>query len=255
MEKLKIGIIGTLNDKDFNFLKNYQFLEIETNHGKTSSRILTGKFGNIEIFFIARYEYLNTLPIHKVNFKANIQAFKQLNCNYLITFYSCSSLQEEIYPGEFIIFNQFIDFSNQFNQLLTDKYTGEFSKLPMNKPFDETLSRIITEVCISNGITIHTKGTAISILSQRSLTRVEANFYRQIGGDVVCNYLSQEIILANELNIPVGSFALCTHYDSWRTDILPFTNEEKENIYISEKQKIVNILIDILKKLESINKI
>jgi len=254
MKKLKIGIIGSLELSDLNFINKPKTLIIETKYGKTSSQIVSGEFENSEIFFIARYDFSNKLTICKVNFKANLLALKELNCDYLFTFYSCSSLQEEIFPGEFIVFNQFIDFSNNYDLLIDEKYTGEIYKLPMTKPFDETLTRIITDVCIANGITIHTKGVAISTLMQRSLTRLEANFYRQMGGDVVCNGLSQEIILANELNIPIASFALCTHYDSWRTDILPFTNLEKENIYVSEKYKLIKILNGILLKLQNINK-
>lgn len=253
MEKLKIGVIGSLEESDLSFLKDIKNIDINTKFGNTSSPIISGEYNNLEVYFIARYNFSNILPINKVNYKANISVFKELNCNFLITFYACSSLQEEINPGEFIVFNQFIDFSFIYEQLITDKYTGELYKLPLNKPFDEKLSRFITETCVANGITVHTKGIAISTLIQRSLTRMEANFYRQVGGDVVCNCLSQEVILANELKIPIGSFALCTNFDSWRTDILPFTNEEKENVYISEKQKIIKILEGVLNKLKSIS--
>ena len=247
----KIGIIlGYGTNLNLN-IKNKNNKVITTPYGHASSEISSGKYDGKELFILHRHGVDENIPSFKVNFKANIYALYEVGCEYIFASSVCGSLQEEICPGEFVIFNQFVDLTTHSELTFSDKVnTEKLNHSSFHKPFADVIRNTLIEASVVNGYTTHTKGIVMAVDGPRQSTRAEANLYRRLGADVVNTTTTPEAILAHELNIKYGALSLCTYFDTWRTDIPPATRGEKQEIITLNADKISSILEDSIFKLE-----
>jgi 5'-methylthioadenosine phosphorylase len=246
----KIAIIGGTGLEDLKFLEKTKETKIETPYGDPSSEIKTGKFNNLDIMHLSRHGKEHSIPSTQVNHRANIHALKQLGCTHILSTTACGSLQEEICPGELVVLDQFIDLTKQITTTINEEHKhGELKYTPMANPFSDELRDHLIEAAVLLGITIHTKGTVITIESHRFSTRAESNLYRAWGADIINMSTAPEAILANELGIPYAAIALCTDYDSWRTDIKPPSTDEMFDIINNNADKMIELIRKALARL------
>jgi purine nucleoside phosphorylase len=59
-----------------------------------------------------------------------------------------------------------------------------------------------------------------------------------------------EVILANELGIAYAALSLCTGYDSWRMSDSAPDPTEKMTIITGNRERIIKLLTNALKKIE-----
>lgn len=239
----KIGLIlGYVSNFDLR-LTDKEELEYNTPYGIPSSPIIKGKIEDKEIYIIYRHGKEMNIPSYKVNFKANIYSLYELGCNSIIATSVCGSLQEEICPGEFVIFDQFIDLTTHSELSYSDKISlDKLNHSSFHKPFSDEIRDILIEASIVNKSTTHTKGIVMAVDGPRQSTRAESNLYRKWGADVINTTTTPEAILAHELYIKYGAIALCSYYDTWRTDIPPATRAEKQDILDIFGEQMVNII-------------
>ena len=247
MDKIAL-IIGQGFPTDFQLEESKDHV-IDTAYGKTSSMIRSGKLFGKEILVLYRHGEDESIPSYKVNHKANIIALYEMGCRSILSTSICGSLREEIFTGEFIVCDQFIDLTKHRELSFIDKYPEEeLNHSSMHKPFSEDMRNLLIESGVIQGITIHTKGTVLAVDGPRQSTRAESNLYRKFGADIINTSTTPEAILSHELNMRYGAVSLCTYYDSWRTDILPATFFEKKEIMIENEEKLKKL---IFKALES----
>ena len=77
--------------------------------GKTIRSNLKTKFNNNEVFFLPRHGRGHFISPTNINFRANIDALKQLGVTDIVSVSAVGSLKDELSPGKFVIVDQFID--------------------------------------------------------------------------------------------------------------------------------------------------
>lgn len=248
---MKAAIIGGTGHALPDYLKEVKEIQVNTPFGKPDPVIYQGILDGVEVFHLARNGKNHELPPTKINYRANMYALKQLGCTYILATGTCNSLQEEICPGEVIIFDQFIDMTKlPVTGIQEELNPGESNYVSMAEPFSEELRDHLIESAIVQGITVHTKGTTISIDGQRSSSRAESRLYRSWGADVVNMTTAPEVILANELGMVYSALSLCTGYDSWRQNDEPVDPTEKMNLVATNHDRVIQLLTYALKKIE-----
>jgi 5'-methylthioadenosine phosphorylase len=240
---IKIGLIlGYTSNFDLQ-LPEIKELECDTPYGKPNSPVYSGIVNDKEIFIVYRHGKEMNIPSYKVNFKANIYALYELGCKSILATSVCGSLQEEICPGEFVIFDQFVDLTTHSELTFSDKIGIEkLNHSSFSQPFANEIRDILIEASVVNKSTTHTKGIVMAVDGPRQSTRAESNLYRRWGADVINTTTTPEAILCHELKIKYGAIALCTYYDTWRTDIPPATRAEKQEIIDICGEQIAKIL-------------
>ena len=224
---------------------------MNTPYGKPSGNIKSGKLFGKEVVTIRRHGDEENIPAFKVNFKANIIALYELGCEAILATSVCGSLQEEINTGDFVVFDQFIDLTKHRELTFIDKLPMDrLNHSMMNKPFSDDIRNYFIEAAVKCGITIHTKGSVLAVDGPRQSTRAESNLYRKFGADVINTSTGPEAILSHELNIPYGIIALCTHYDSWRTDILPATFADKNTVMEENAKKLGELFLKAIENID-----
>jgi 5'-methylthioadenosine phosphorylase len=215
----KIGVIGGSGLEKLDMFLDSKEIECNTPYGSPSSKLYSAKAGNNEVYVISRHGREHTIPPTQVNNLANIRAFKDVGCDYILASTACGSLREDIHPGDLVIPDQFIDFTRLRRVTFYDSFPGgNVMHTAMPDPFSHFLRKKMKDSCLDLTIPVLDSGTIITIEGPRFSTRAESRMYRIWGADLVNMSVAPEAALANEAGIPYACIAMSTDYDAWRED-------------------------------------
>jgi 5'-methylthioadenosine phosphorylase len=243
---MKIGIIGGSGLENSKILEDFKTKEVDTPFGKPSSSLTTGRIENINLVIISRHGIKHEIPPTEVNNRANIFALKAEGCKFIIATTAVGSLREEIKRGDFVILDQFIDFTKQRKLTFFDKFEFGPIHTSMANPFSEILRKKLIESCEKLKFPFHKKGTVITIEGPRFSTKAESNLFRQWGGHLVNMSTSPEAILANEAEIPYATIAMVTDYDCWKENERPVTWDIIKKIMRDNAENIKKVILDTI---------
>jgi 5'-methylthioadenosine phosphorylase len=202
-----------------------------------------GTIGGTEVVLLARHGREHTIPPSQVNYRANIAALKAAGCSHILATTAAGSLREEIRRGDFIIIDQFIDFTKQRNMSFHESFAPHNPvHTPMGTPYDQGLRELLIEECRRQGSPFHSRGTVVTIEGPRFSTPAESRMFRLLGGDIINMSIATETILANEAGIPYAAVGMSTDYDSWREDEEPVTWEAIAKVFAENAQRMTALL-------------
>ncbi len=150
-------------------------------------------------------------------------------------------------PGDFVIIDQFIDFTDGRESTFFDT-PGDFKHTDMTEPYSTVLREIIKKVFRRLNLKFHENGTYVTMNGPRYETKAEIKMLKLLGGDLVGMTGTPEVILANELGIHYASIGIVTNFAAGISD---------KKISHEEVVEMMNIKLPILKKviLETIKEI
>tara|TARA_B110000090_G_scaffold199223_1_gene238907 strand:- start:32 stop:913 length:882 start_codon:yes stop_codon:yes gene_type:complete len=216
MKKRKLGIIGGSGLYKMEGFEKTKWKKTKTPWGSPSDEILIAKIGKEEICFIPRHSRGHKINPTNINFRANIDAMKQLGVTDIISVSAVGSLKKDLEPGKFVIVDQFID--RTFSRIKTFFDEEIVAHVSMAKPTSPCLS----DCCVTalNKLNIKNKkgGTYIVMEGPQFSTLAESNLYRSWGADVIGMTNMPEAKLAREAEIRYCTIAMVTDYDCWHPD-------------------------------------
>lgn len=240
----KIAIIGGSGLENPAILKNATELKVDTPFGPTSSDFKCGTINDREVAILSRHGRQHTIPPTQVNNRANIWAIREMGCSHILATTACGSLREEIGRGDFVVLDQFIDFTRHRDVTFFDSFEPRQMKhTPMADPFDSHLRLKLIETAYDLGIKIFESGTVVTIEGPRFSTRAESNMFRLWGADVINMSTAPEAALANELEIPYAAIAMSTDYDCWKTNEAPVTWGDVLKVFNENVSHVIDLLI------------
>ena len=216
MKKRKLGIIGGSGLYKMEGFKKTKWKKIKTPWGKPSDEILIAKLENEEIYFIPRHSRGHKINPTYINFRANIDALKQLGVTDIISVSAVGSLKENLEPGKFVIVDQFID--RTFSRIKTFFNEDIVAHVSMAKPVSPGLSKCCEAALKKLNIKYQVGGTYIVMEGPQFSTLAESNLYKAWGADVIGMTNMPEAKLAREAEIRYCTVAMVTDYDCWHPD-------------------------------------
>jgi len=240
---VRVGIIGGSGLDNPELLQDFKEIEVDTNYGKPSDKLIIGKLGNAEVIILPRHGKGHKISPTGVNYRANIQALKDQKVDCILATTACGSLREDIGRGDFVILDQFIDFTRHRDVTFFDTFDFKPIHTSMSKPFSDDLRNRLIDSCIDLGFPNHEKGTVITIEGNRFSTIAESNMFRSWGADVINMSIAPEAILANEAEIEYATIAMSTDYDCWKQDENPVTWSEIKKVFESNAERVKQVLI------------
>lgn len=182
--------------------------QVSTKYGDATVFIFIDPSGT-EFAFLPRHGERHTCPPHKINYRANIMALRTCGVERIIAVTSVGSLREAIRPGDFVLTDQFLDFTRSRPSTF---YDGEqVVHVDMTEPFCEDMRNCIMQIR-SAGLTVHPRGTYVCAEGPRFETAAEIRMFASIGGDVVGMTMVPEVVLARELGMCYAGIAVVTNY-------------------------------------------
>ena len=230
MANNKLAIIGGSGLYDIEELKDREFLNLNTPWGKPSDQILKTKFNKKEVFFLPRHGRGHFISPSKINFRANIDALKQLGVTDIISVSAVGSLKEDLPPGKFVIVDQFIDKTFARNPTFFDDEI--VAHVSMAHPTSHGLMNACEEAIKKENIPYQKGGTYVVMEGPQFSTLAESSLYRSWKADVIGMTNMPEAKLAREAEIRYASVSMVTDYDCWHPD--------HENVDV---QQVIKVLL------------
>ena len=216
MKIRKLGIIGGSGLYKMEGFEKTKWKKINTPWGEPSDEVLIAKLGREEIYFIPRHSRGHKINPTNINFRANIDAMKQLGVTDIVSVSAVGSLKEDLEPGKFVIVDQFID--RTFSRTKTFFDEEIVAHVSMAKPTSPGLSDCCEAALKKLNIQNKRGGTYVVMEGPQFSTFAESNLYRAWGADVIGMTNMPEAKLAREAEIRYCTVAMVTDYDCWHPD-------------------------------------
>lgn len=246
--KADIGVFGGSGFYDF-LGKGATEVWIDTPYGPPSDAITVGEFEGKRVAFLPRHGRNHQYPPHRIPFRANLWAMRELGVYSLFGPCAAGSLQPRVRPGDFVVCDQFVD--------RTSGRAGTFYDGPvtvhvsMADPYCPRLRRVLVEEARKLGIPVHDGGTVVTIEGPRFSTRAESRWFRDAGWEVISMTAYPEAALARELNICYANVALITDYDvglEGDPSVPPVTHEGVLEVFKANNQRLVALLTAAIRR-------
>ena len=241
MANNKLAIIGGSGLYDVEELKNRELIDLDTPWGKPSDQILKTNYNSKEVYFLPRHGKGHFISPSNINFRANIDALKQLGVTDIVSISAVGSLKEDLPPGKFVIIDQFIDRTFARNKTFFDDEI--VAHVSMAHPTSSGLMDACEDAIKKGEIDYQKGGTYVVMEGPQFSTLSESNLYRSWNADVIGMTNMPEAKLAREAEIRYASVSMVTDYDCWHPD--------HENVDV---QKVIKVLLDNASKAKNMIK-
>ena len=248
MKKRKLGIIGGSGLYKMEGFEKTKWKKIKTVWGNPSDEILIAKLGQEEICFIPRHSRGHIINPTNINFRANIDALKQLNVTDIISVSAVGSLKENLEPGKFVIIDQFIDrtFARE-KTFFEDEIVAHVS---MAHPTSDGLMNACEEAIKKEKIDYQRGGTYVVMEGPQFSTLAESNLYRSWKADVIGMTNMPEAKLAREAEIRYASVSMVTDYDCWHPDHENVDVQQVIKVLLGNAAKAKNMIKNLIENFE-----
>ena len=241
MSNNKLAIIGGSGLYDVEEFKDRELIDINTPWGKPSDQILKTNYNSKEVYFLPRHGKGHFISPSNINFRANIDALKQLGVTDIVSISAVGSLKEDLPPGKFVIIDQFIDRTFARNKTFFDDEI--VAHVSMAHPTSSGLMDACEDAIKKGEIDYQKGGTYVVMEGPQFSTLSESNLYRSWNADVIGMTNMPEAKLAREAEIRYASVSMVTDYDCWHPD--------HENVDV---QKVIKVLLDNASKAKNMIK-
>jgi 5'-methylthioadenosine phosphorylase len=202
------NLVGVFGGSGFyRFLDDVEEVAVDTPYGPPSARIRLGDIEGKRVAFMPRHGDDHTLPPHRVNYRANVWAMKQVGVRRIIGPSACGSLKPELEPGTFVVCDQFVDRTRLREDTFYDG--PQTTHVSAADPYCPDLADTVADADPD----VVRGGTVVVIQGPRFSTRAESRWFSSAGWDVVNMTQYPEAWLARELELCYVNLMLVTDYD------------------------------------------
>ena len=200
-----VGIFG--GSGFYRFLDDVEEVAVDTPYGPPSARIRLGEIDGTRVAFMPRHGDEHALPPHRINYRANVWAMREVGVRRIVGPSACGSLKAELEPGTFVVCDQFVDRTTGREDTFYDG--PQTTHVSAAEPYCPDLARTLAGADPE----IRSGGTVVVIQGPRFSTRAESRWFAAAGWDVVNMTQYPEAWLARELELCYVNLMLVTDYD------------------------------------------
>jgi 5'-methylthioadenosine phosphorylase len=246
--KAEIGVFG--GSGFYKFFKGARKIAVSTPYGRPSARITLSEVHGKRVAFLPRHGVHHEFPPHRVPYRANLMAFKELGVTRIIAPNAVGSLKPEIRPGDFVFCDQFANFTTGREDTFYDG--PETTHVGMAHPYCPQMREVAIVAARRLGLKFHETGTVVVIQGPRFSTTAESRFFNRQGWDVINMTQYPEVALAREQEICYLNISLATDYDAGlegEPSVKPVSHEEVIKVFNSKMEGLRELIMEITKTL------
>ena len=248
MANNKLAIIGGSGLYDVEEFKDRELLDTNTPWGNPSDKILKTNYKNKEVYFLPRHGRGHFINPSNINFRANIDALKQLGVTDIVSVSAVGSLKENLPPGKFVVVDQFIDRTFARNKtFFEDEIVAHVS---MAHPTSTGLMNACEDAIKKEKIDYQRGGTYVVMEGPQFSTLAESNLYRSWKADVIGMTNMPEAKLAREAEIRYASVSMVTDYDCWHPNHENVDVQQVIKVLLGNAAKAKNMIKNLIENFE-----
>ena len=228
-------------------LDDVEVVEVTTPWGAPSGPIQVADVEGRAVAFLPRHGEGHRFPAHRVPFRANLWALKELGVTRILGPCASGSLHPEVHPGDLVVVDQAIDKTWGREQTFFDGPT--VNHVSLADPYCPQLRSTLLAAATDGPLPVHDGGTVVVIQGPRFATRAESRLYREQGASAINMTQMPEAALARELGLCYAAATLITDYDTGVEDdpgVEPVTQSEVFAFFESNLPKLREVLVAAL---------
>ena len=239
-----IGIFG--GSGFYTFLDDITEVPVATPYGPPSAPVRIGTIEGREVAFMPRHGDEHTLPPHRINYRANVWAMKEVGVDRIIGPSACGSLKPELSPGTFVLCDQFVD--RTANRESTFYDGPQTTHVSAADPYCPDLRRLLVETATELDIPVRDGGTVVVVQGPRFSTRAESMWFQsslRIGQQalVISMTAYPEGHLARELELCYANVSMITDHDVGVEGRRPVDAETVVRVFRENVEKLGELLL------------
>ena len=235
-----VGIIAGTGFYTLPALANSAPRSVNTRYGQ--ALITSGAWGDVSIEFVTRHGVKHTVPPSMVNYRANIQALKDLGVTKVIAINVVGSIDPELKAGDLQIITDFVDFTSGRESTFFDGTQPEgVQHTDVVDAYDEEMGAALTRAGTELGIDIKQGGVYAGFNGPRFETPAEIRLAALAGATVVGMTGCPEATLACEAGLRYAAIALCVNPAAGVSD-QKITMEDISKVLAHSSQKVIDVL-------------
>jgi len=153
----RLAVIGGTGLEQMEGLKQIERHTLETPFGSPSSDLIEMGDGQRSILFLSRHGEDHAIPPHKVNYRANIWALKEMGVKQVVAVAAIGGITKAMLPGQVSIPNQIIDYTWGREHTFFDG--PQVEHIDFSWPYCEALRTQLLQAASATGVNAVDGGT------------------------------------------------------------------------------------------------
>jgi 5'-methylthioadenosine phosphorylase len=240
-----LGVFG--GSGFYSFLDDVEEVEVETPYGKPSGPLVVGEVGGRRVAFLPRHGRAHELPPHRIPYRANVWAMRELGVRRLIGPCASGALKPELKLGEFVVCDQFVDRTSGRADTFYDG--PETTHVSAADPYCPDLRRLLVETAGELGIRARDGGTVVVVQGPRFSTRAESRWFQEMGWDVINMTAYPEGYLARELQLCYANVSMVTDHDVGTVGTEPVSHDLVLRVFAENNDRLRALLFAVIPKI------
>jgi 5'-methylthioinosine phosphorylase len=223
---IDLALIGGTGLYRFPGLEDVAEHTLTTAWGNPSDAIVSGKLGSRRVAFLARHGRGHDILPHKVNYRANLQALRDLGAGRVIGINAVGGIREDMGPRVLAVPDQIIDYTHGRITSYCDVEGAEVRHVDFSEPYTQALRQDLLDASDRAGVAVVNGGCYGATQGPRLETRAEIERMRRDGCDLVGMTGMPEAVLARELELDYACLALVANWAAGCGDQAEISLEE-----------------------------
>ncbi len=210
-ENSKLAIIGGTG---LTSIKDLQIIRREMVHtpwGEPSGPLTHGILFGKEVAFLARHGYAHNIPPHKVNYRANVWALKQIGAGRIVAVAAVGGIHPDLTPARLAVPEQIIDYTFGRGHTFFENGLSHVVHVDFTRPYSPELRELLIRAAKAAGVDAWEGGTYGATQGPRLETAAEIDRLERDGCDLVGMTGMPEAALARELEMDYAHCCVCAN--------------------------------------------
>ncbi|MCK4585787.1 MAG: S-methyl-5'-thioinosine phosphorylase [Gammaproteobacteria bacterium] len=240
-----LAIIGGTGLDTLGILEVHKREVVETPYGSPSGAVARGTLFGKEVLFLPRHGYSHSYAPHKINYRANLWALRELGAENILAIAAVGGIRNDMSPATLSIPDQIIDYTWGRTGTFHESENDQVLHIDFTNPYCEGLRQKLLTSASSANVDVIAGGTYGAVQGPRLETSAEILRMERDGCDIVGMTGMPEAALAREINL---CYATCAVVANWaagkgQNEITMEEIEENLKIGLSDVSNVLKAFV------------